>query len=205
MMTEKHGVLEREEEVAVHDMAGPQAVVEAERLTATEPVVEVRRRSRRDGYFWGVMRLFVGWIFAWPFLDKVFGLGYATESGSGWVDGGSPTLGFLSFATRGPLAGAYQEIAGNAFVDWVFMLGLAGVGLTLMLGVMVRIGALTGALLLLLMYSAVVLPANNPFLDDHLIYAFIMVGLFFTGAGRYLGLGHWWMDTRLVRRFRFLE
>src|SRR5689334_12004100 len=41
------------------------------------------------------LRLLTGFVFLWAFLDKTFGLGYATASGKGWLDGGSPTKGFL--------------------------------------------------------------------------------------------------------------
>jgi hypothetical protein len=40
-------------------------------------------------------------------------------------------------------------------------------------------------------------PENNLFLDDHLVYAVIFVGLAYAGAGRYLGLGKWWGKTEL--------
>lgn len=59
--------------------------------------------------------------------------------------------------------------------------------------------------MLLLMYSALVLPANNPILDDHIIYAVIMLGLAIANPGYRLGLGRWWGKTRLVKRFPVLE
>lgn len=49
-------------------------------------------------YIWGLLRLGMGWIFFWAFIDKVFGLGFATATGKGWIDGVSPTFGFLKFA-----------------------------------------------------------------------------------------------------------
>jgi thiosulfate dehydrogenase [quinone] large subunit len=42
----------------------------------------------------------VGTQFLWAFLDKTFGLGFATESGKGWLDGGSHTEGFLTFGVN---------------------------------------------------------------------------------------------------------
>lgn len=161
-------------------------------------------RLGRDGYIWGGLRIFMGWTFMWAFLDKVFGLGYATQAGNGWIDGGSPTSGYLEFATKGPFAGIFQGLAGYAVVDWLFMLGLLGVGVTLMLGIGVRIGALAGVAMLTFMWLATMLPEHNPFLDDHIINALIMVGLVVTGAGKDIGLGGWWTRTGLVRRFRFL-
>ncbi len=47
-------------------------------------------------------------------------------------------------------------------------------------------------------------PANNPFLDEHVIYALVLVGLAAVGAGRTFALGHWWERTELVRKNRWL-
>ena len=49
-----------------------------------------------------LLRVAVGFIFLWAFLDKFFGLGYATAADKGWIDGGSPTKGFLSGVKVGP-------------------------------------------------------------------------------------------------------
>lgn len=148
----------------------------------------------------------MGWIFLWSFFDKVFGWGFATEAGKGWIDGGSPTFGFLTFATKGPFAEFYQSFAGNPAVDWVFMLGLLFIGIALMLGICVRIAGYAGALMLILMYTAGFMPPeHNPFLDDHLIYAIITIGLTVTQSGYYLGLGKWWSNTRLVKRYAVLR
>jgi thiosulfate dehydrogenase [quinone] large subunit len=152
-----------------------------------------------------LLRLALGWTFLWAFLDKTFGLGHETASADAWTQGGSPTEGFLSFATAGPFAGAYQDIAGAAWADWLFMIGLAGIGMALMLGVAMRIAAVSGALMLVLMWSAVLPPANNPFMDDHLIYAGLLLLLTALGAGRTLGMGTWWESLPLVRRFGWLR
>ena len=157
------------------------------------------------GYIWAFLRFSMGWIFLWAFVDKFFGLGFATEPGKGWIDGGSPTFGFLNFGASGPLEEFYHGLAGNAVVDWLFMLGIFAIGLPLVLGVGVRIAASIGAVMLLLMYSAAMLPEHNPVLDDHLIYAVIMLGLAIANPGYHLGLGRWWGKTRLARRFPVLK
>ena len=159
----------------------------------------------RTGYIWALLRFGMGWIFLWAFLDKLFGLGFATEAGNGWIDGGSPTFGFLNFAATGPLEGYYHGLAGNAVVDSLFMLGILAIGLPLILGIGVRIAASIGVVMLLLMYSALVLPEHNPVLDDHIIYAVIMLGLAIANPGYHLGLGRWWGKTKLVKKFPVLE
>jgi thiosulfate dehydrogenase [quinone] large subunit len=86
------------------------------------------------------------------------------------------------------------------------MLGLALIGLALLLGIGVRIAGYSGALLLVLMYTAgFIPPTNNPFLDEHILNAIICIGLVRSRAGQYWGLGGWWSGTSLVRRFPILE
>ena len=205
MMLRNSGLLEREVRVAEQAMEDRELVHEAERIVAAPNHVEAGR-PRAERYLWGTLRIMMGWIFMWPFLDKLFGLGFATEKGQGWIDGASPTFGYLTFATKGPFAGMYQGMADSVIVEWAFMLGLAAIGTALLLGVMVRIAAAGGVAMLLMMYTAAAIwPEHNPFLDDHIVYAAILVGIALTGAGRYMGLGGWWMETRLARRYRFLR
>jgi thiosulfate dehydrogenase [quinone] large subunit len=52
-----------------------------------------------------------------------------------------------------------------------------------------RIAAAAGALLMVMMWSVVLPPDNNPFMDDHLIYAQVRVLLALTSAGRTLACG----------------
>lgn len=154
-------------------------------------------------YLWGLTRLCLGWTFLWPFLDKTFGLGHETASADAWIEGGSPTTGFLAGAT-GPFAGIYHDISGAAWADWGFMLGLLLIGVALLAGIGMRIAAVSGAVLLVLMWTAVLPPANNPFMDDHIIYALVLLGLATVHAGNTLGLGRMWTNTTLVRRHPWL-
>jgi thiosulfate dehydrogenase [quinone] large subunit len=166
--------------------------------------VEAKRPTRALDIMLGAARLSIGFIFAWAFLDKTFGLGHDTVSKSAWIHGGSPTTGFLGHATAGPLAGAYGHLAGHAWADWLFMVGLAGIGAALMLGIGMRIAAAAGALMLVLMWSAVLPPANNPFMDEHLIYAIVLVALALARAGAPLGLGARWAKLSVVRNHSWL-
>jgi thiosulfate dehydrogenase [quinone] large subunit len=42
-------------------------------------------------------------------------------------------------------------------------------------------------------------------MDDHIIYALVLIGLALVGAGNTLGLGRWWAQTALVERFSWLK
>ena len=181
-----------------------------ESTTAARPVDHRRppparapedRAGRAARYLGAAARLSLGWVFLWAFLDKVFGWGRATAAGEGWIDGGSPTAGFLGNATAGPFKGLYGDIAGAGWADALFMLGLLGIGTALLLGIAMRIASISGALLLVLMWTAVLPPENNPFMDDHLVYALFLGVLCLTHAGRTLGLGRRWEQLALVRRY----
>ena len=120
------------------------------------------------------LRLLMGFIFLWAFLDKTFGLGFATTADKAWILGGSPTSGFLTHAVVGPFATFFNSLAGVAIVDWLFMLGLLFVGVTLILNRYVKWRALGGIVMLILMYLALLFPENNPFVDDHIVYAVLL-------------------------------
>lgn len=152
-----------------------------------------------------VVRICIGWVFLWAFLDKTFGLGAATERSESWINGGSPTNGFLSFGTRGPLADFYQSFAGDWWADVLFMTGLAGIGIALTLGIGMRVAVTSGAVMLVMMWSAALWPENNPFMDDHLVYALVLVGLGLIDAGDTWGAGRQWKQLPLVRRYPVLR
>jgi len=154
---------------------------------------------------WIGLRLLLGWTMLWPFLDKTFGLGYATPSNHAWLTGYSPTSGYLGFATSGPLAGLYQSLAGNGIVDVLFMLALIAVGIALILGVGMKIAGYSGAILMVLLWSTRLPPENNPIIDEHIVYFVLFLALTTVKAGQWLGLGKWWITTPLVKKFPILE
>lgn len=179
-------------------------------LVHTEPA----SRSRLAVFALVGLRLAIGFEFLWAFFDKTFGLGYATPTAHAWINGGSPTKGFLSGA-NGPLQGVFNAIAGAPVVDWLFMLGLLGVGVALILGVAVRPAAAAGAVMLALMYVAVWLPttvaggqptgSTNPIVDDHIvgILGLIAVAALANWGGGYLG--HKWASLRTVSTRPYLR
>lgn len=175
-----------------------------------ESDVVVRASARR---WLAATRLALGFVFLWAFLDKLFGLHYATGAlvdgtrlGEAWVSGGSPTAGFLAGAT-GPFAGFFGWL-NPGVADWLFMLALLGVGVGLLTGAGVYLSAGVGTLLLVLMWLAVWPPqqgSNNPVVDDHVVYALVLITLAVTRAGDTWGVGRRWAETRAVRRWPVLR
>ncbi|MFF5013135.1 hypothetical protein [Streptomyces sp. NPDC001165] len=162
------------------------------------------------------LRILTGFVFLWAFLDKTFGLGYATASGKGWIDGGSPTKGFLSSVAAGPMRSTFHAWAGDTWADWLFMLGLLGIGVAAMAGVALRRAAVAGTAMMALMWMAEWPPARhlangspsmstNPFADYHLIYAVALIAVAAVGAGTTWGLGRWWAGLPVVRDHAWLR
>jgi thiosulfate dehydrogenase [quinone] large subunit len=152
-------------------------------------------RSEWARRFLGVMRYIIGFTFLWPFIDKLFGLGYRTGAGKGWLDGGKPAQGFLK-GVEGPFASFFHSLAA-AWADWLFMAGLFGIGIAMLLGAGVKLAAWTGSLLLLFMYLAE-FPLGrtgeftNPLVDSHWIEAIVLIVVAATYSGDKWGLGKWW-------------
>lgn len=155
----------------------------------------------RESVLVGIIRICMGSIFLWAFFDKLVGLGFATKPDHSWLTGTSPTFGFLKFATHGPFKDMFLSLAGNPLVDMLFMAGLFCVGLGLLLGIAAELTTAAGSLLLLLMWLAAFPPANNPFLDEHLIYILLLQLLLTVHSEDSIGLGKLWKKTRFVKKF----
>jgi thiosulfate dehydrogenase [quinone] large subunit len=156
-------------------------------------------------------RMAVGLVFVWAFLDKLFGLHYATPSAKAWVSGGSPTRGFLSSVDVGPLQGLMHTMAGTWYADWLFMLGLLGIGLAALLGGAQRHAAVAGSVMMALMWAAewplaqhtsagAASGSSNPVVDYHVVYALVLVVSALTYAGHVWGLGRQWARLPFVSR-----
>ncbi len=173
-------------------------------VTVPEFVPAPRKVERSHvRYLWAVIRLGMAWTFLWPFFDKMFGLNHQTTTAQAWINGGNPTKGFLS-GSVGLFSGIYTGIAGAGIVNVLFMAGLLGIGLALALGIAMKPAAIAGATMLMLMWSASLPPSNDLFLDNHIIYALLLIGLAAVGAGKTFGFGKRWGELPLVKQHRWL-
>jgi thiosulfate dehydrogenase (quinone) large subunit len=186
----------------------------AETTTRTQPAFG-RIITERATKFLAVFRVALGFAFLWAFLDKTFGFGYATPSAKAWINGGSPTKGFLSNVAVGPFESTFHTWAGTPWANWLFMLGLLGIGIALIFGIGLRIAAVSGTLMMLLMWAAEWPLAKftsagepsmstNPIVDYHIIYALALIALALTYAGHTWGLGKLWARLPFVQRNRWL-
>lgn len=108
-----------------------------------------------------ILRTLIGWHFLYE--------GYYKLMLPGWSADGTPlapwtSAGYLN-AASGPLGRLFQWLAGSGWIgwmDWTVKIGLLLVGLSLMLGLLTRLGC-WGALLLLAMFYLAAIPfAGTP-------------------------------------------
>ena len=206
-------------------MQAVQSSIEMPALERLEPI-----HTKGLQRVFGVLRLAMGFTFLWAFLDKLFALGFSTgrvlnDAGQtvkidffgpdAWINGASPTAGAVGFALKGPFADNIQTITGfqmtqagptvAGWLDWVYMVSLLLIGLGLITGVLTRIAAIGGIIWLAVFYlGTAIWPEHNPFLDEHVLEAIVLVGLILANAGRYYGLGKIWQRVGFVRDRRYL-
>jgi len=202
-----------------------------ERTRDGVPVIELMDdepvRTRGLQRVMGALRIAMGWTFLWAFLDKAFGLGFSTgrnvETGAivfggpdAWVSGGSPTAGVVGFALKGPFKGVIQTITGYemaaagphvaAWVDVLYMVTLAAIGVALILGVATKLAAIGGIAWMGTFYLATAIwPEHNPFLDEHIVEILVLAAVLLADAGRYYGLGKAWQRLGFVKDRRYLH
>jgi thiosulfate dehydrogenase [quinone] large subunit len=190
------------------------SVPTTERTSRTEPGFGALLTTRATRFL-AAFRVVMGLEFLWAFFDKTFGLGYATPAERAWINGGSPTKGFLSRVAVGPFESTFHALAGATWADWLFMVGLLGIGIALVLGIGLRVAAVSGTVMMLGMWAAEwplakVTSAGepsmstNPIIDYHIIYALVLIVLAVTYAGHTWGLGRPWARLPFVQRNRWL-
>jgi thiosulfate dehydrogenase [quinone] large subunit len=176
--------------------------------------------SRTGWIFLSLTRIAIGFIFFWTFLDKLLGLGFSTcrdrDTGeveymcdAAWINGARMTEGYLGSST-GPFADFFKNLGTMAWTDWPYMIGLLGIGLALMFGIGTKVAMWTGSLMLGMMYVSHSWPgaggnANNPFIDDHIVYILATIGIVLVELTRQaVGLGPWWRKLGIVKRWGWL-
>jgi thiosulfate dehydrogenase [quinone] large subunit len=141
-----------------------------------------------------LLRLTMGWIFIWSGFDKLFN--------------DFSAAGFLTNATHGPFGGWFQDLGTNQtaldVINPLVIWGQILIGFTLTFGIFTRGGLFWGAVMMMLFYLPQFPPANNPFMDEHLVYIVVFALLAALGAGRIFGLDAlverlpWVQKNRLV-------
>jgi len=156
----------------------------------------------------GITRIVVGWVFLWAFLDKLFGLGYATTPAKAWINGGSPSQGFLTYGINheGPFHLVFMDYLTPNYqiVDVLLMAMFLFVGASLLLGIGVRLASAAGLIFMISIWISAIPLENNPLIDEHILYALMLLIFATINAGKWMGLGNKWMNLPFVQKNKFL-
>ena len=164
--------------------------------------IELEYSKTWIGYTLVSLRVIMGWVFLQAGLGKVF----AAES---WTAAGYLANGI---SEGNPFMGMWSSFAGSPLIDGMNMYGQTLIGLTLILGLMVRWSAFWGALMFLFYWASSLqggllqgFPLEHGyFVDNHMVYAFILFGLGAFGAGRIIGIDRKLKVSGIVKNNRFL-
>ncbi|MEX2090729.1 MAG: DoxX family protein [Candidatus Paceibacterota bacterium] len=139
-----------------------------------------------------LLRISLGWMFFYAGITKVLN---PTWSAEGFLKGAKLFNPFFNwFLQPGILP------ITNFVNEW----GLTLLGVSLILGIAVRLSSSLGALLMLLYYIPLGFPYPNPnsyIVDQHIIFIFSLLVLGGFRAGRFLGLESWCSGLPICRKF----
>ncbi len=135
----------------------------------------------------------MGWLMFYAGITKVLDSNWSAE---GYLQSAKTFAGFYNWLAQPDLLPSV-----NFINEW----GLILLGVSLILGVFVRLSSIGGAVLMLLYYFPVLdFPYPNPhsyLVDEHIIYALVLAYFAAARAGRIYGLENWCSDLPICARF----
>jgi thiosulfate dehydrogenase [quinone] large subunit len=127
-----------------------------------------------------LLRVSIGWVFFYAGISKIMDPAW---SAAGYLTHAATFSGFYNW-----LASPGLLTLTNLVNEW----GLLLLGVSLILGLGVRVSAILGAIIMLLYYLPVLkFPIAGPhsyIVDEHIIYIFVLLSLWALKAGRIWGL-----------------
>ncbi|OGY67050.1 MAG: hypothetical protein A3H63_00545 [Candidatus Harrisonbacteria bacterium RIFCSPLOWO2_02_FULL_45_10c] len=139
------------------------------------------------------LRLSLGWLMFYAGITKVLDPAWSAE---GYLKGAKTFAWFYQWL----LSPQILPII-NFINEW----GLTLLGISLILGIFVRLSSLLGAVLMLLYYLPILdFPYPNPhsfLVDEHIIYIFVLLLFASLKAGRVWGLENWCSNLPICSKF----
>jgi thiosulfate dehydrogenase [quinone] large subunit len=154
------------------------------------------------------LRTLIGWHFLYEGYYKLMLPGWSAD---GQALGGWSAAGYLRGATSGPLAGLFRSLAGSAAGGWIDIavpVGLALVGLSLILGLLTQLGCWGAAGFLTMFYLSAIPTSGAPqpgaegtylLVNKNLIELAAVIVLLSFRTGRIAGLDLLWSGRASVR------
>ncbi len=157
----------------------------------------------KSGKAWSMFfgRIALGFLFLWSGIGKIQTI----------LAGKSATTGFLSGSSvaAGPLAPFFNSLAGNVVAEYLVVGGEFLIGISLIFGILTRVGAISGALQMLLftvaMWPIADTAGANPIVDYRVLYGLMFVMFFFLRPGQFLGFDGIFSRTKLLKIFPKLK
>ena len=140
-----------------------------------------------------LLRISLGWFMFYSGITKILDPNW---SAAGYLGGAKTFSGLYQFFLRPDILPII-----NFINEW----GLAILGISLILGVFVRLSSVFGAILMLLYYFPILefpyVPPHSYIVDEHIIYAFVLLFFAATKAGRVWGLENWCVNLPICSKF----
>lgn len=140
-----------------------------------------------------LLRVAIGWLMLYAGATKLLNPQW---SAAGYLENAKTFSGlFAWFASAGNIA----------WVNFINEWGLTLLGVSLILGIAVRLSSILGAVLMLLYYfPALEFPkvgTHSYIVDEHIVYALVLVLFATVRAGRYFGLDNWCARLPICSKF----
>lgn len=141
--------------------------------------------TRAQKFFSLLLRLSLGWLFLYAGWTKITNPGWVNGL-VGYLQNGKTFPQFYSWLTQPEILPLIKILN-----EW----GLTLLGLSLILGIFVRLSSVLGAVLMLLYYFPVLdfpkVGEHSYIVDEHIVYAAALLLLASLKAGRFFGLDEW--------------
>lgn len=144
-----------------------------------------------------LLRLSLAWVFLYAASHQVFVPGWSV---AGFLSSTKTFNGLFTLFT-GPVIAP--------IISFLVSYGHLLIGLSLLVGLAVRVSAAFGILLMLLYWMAhmdfpYITNTNNFIVDDHIVYALVLALLIVVRAGHIFGLDSWASSNETVRKNKWL-
>jgi len=144
-----------------------------------------------------LLRVSLGWLFFYAGISKIFKSDWTS---AGYIKSAKNFIWFYEWLLSPDILPTV-----NFLNKW----GLTLLGISLILGIMVRLSSALGTFLMLAYYLVILdfpYPNPNSFLvDQHIIFIFVLILFFSLKAGRVWGLEQWCLNLPICRRFSKLR
>lgn len=140
-----------------------------------------------------LLRISMGWLMFYAGITKILNPEW---SAAGYLKSAKTFPGLFNWFTRPEILPTT-----NFINEW----GLTLLGIVLILGIFVRLGSILGVILMMLYYFPVLtfpyIAQHSYIVDEHIIYALVLLLFAAIRAGRYWGLENWCAKLPVCSKF----